>query len=321
MATSVAIAGGLTPRRVGAFAAREMPMMRMLRYRPPLAVEPLLRFLRDRAVPGVEEVTATTYRRSLGTPAGPAVLALEPIPGTERVRLDVTAEDARAVPAAVAAARRILDLDADPVAVAETLGRDPLLRPLIRRLPGIRLPGAAAGFEVVVRAILGQQVSVPAARTMLGRVAGAYGDRSPSADPGIAVLFPEPETLAEAPLERLGITGGRALAIRRVATMTAGGELDLTGRGDPHDAIGRLLDVTGIGPWTAQYVRMRALHDPDAFPAGDLGVRRAFERLGLDPSPRTISIRAERWRPWRAYATMLLWEVEGEEATQAVRRR
>ncbi len=270
-------------------------------------------------VPGVEEVSAGTYRRTLATPAGPAVLALTPMPADGRVRVGVSAGDQGAVPAAVATARRLFDLDADPDAVAGTLSRDPVLRPLVRRLPGIRLPGAADGFELVVRAIVGQQVSVRGARTMLGRVAGAFGTPSASAEPAVATLFPGPERLAEAPLERLGVTGGRARAIRSVAAMVAAGELDLTGQGDADERFEPSSRVNGIGPWTAEYVRMRALHDPDAFPAGDLGVRRAFERLGLDASPGAISARAERWRPWRAYATMLLWELEASEP--AVRRR
>jgi AraC family transcriptional regulator of adaptative response / DNA-3-methyladenine glycosylase II len=198
----------------------------------------------------------------------------------------------------------VFDLDADPTAIARTLERDPALRPLVRSHPGIRLPGAADGFEVAVRAIVGQQVSVAAARTVLGRIASRFG--SPL-DGG--TVFPTAEGLAAAPLEVLGIVGRRAGAIRRVATLVGEGELDLSGVGDRDETVERLLQVDGIGPWTAEYIRMRALRDPDAFVAGDLGVRRAFERLGLDSNPRTIVARAEAWRPWRAYATMLLWRV------------
>jgi AraC family transcriptional regulator of adaptative response / DNA-3-methyladenine glycosylase II len=132
----------------------------------------------------------------------------------------------------------------------------------------------------------------------------------PLVDASIATLFPSADRLADARLEELGVVGRRASAIRRVAAMAAGGELDLSGGGDPDATIQALLGVDGIGPWTAAYVRMRALHDPDAFPASDLGVRRAIERLGLDPAPRAIEERAEAWRPWRAYAAMLLWRSE-----------
>ncbi|MGH2635882.1 MAG: DNA-3-methyladenine glycosylase family protein [Actinomycetota bacterium] len=280
-----------------------------LSYRPPFSSGPLLAFLHDRAIPGVEEVRGATYRRSLSTSEGPAVIALTPMPD-DQVRLETTLEDARALPATVRAARSLFDLDADPRPVARTLGRDALLRPLVRANAGIRVPGAADGFELAVRAILGQQVSVAAARTMLGRVGAAFGEPISHAEGGVVRRFPGAERLADARLEELGITGRRASAIRGVATLVAGGALDLTAGGDHDDAIGRLLQIDGIGPWTAAYVRMRALRDPDAFVSGDLGVRRAFERLGLDASPASVAGRAESWRPWRAYATMLLWQHE-----------
>jgi AraC family transcriptional regulator of adaptative response / DNA-3-methyladenine glycosylase II len=173
--------------------------------------------------------------------------------------------------------------------------------------PGIRLPGAADGFELAVRAIVGQQVSVTAAQTMLGRIAARFGTPLEGAIP---MLFPSAEALAEAPLEELGVIGRRASAIRRVAAMVAGGELDLSGSSDPDETVGRLLELEGIGPWTAEYIRMRALRDPDAFVSSDLGVRHAFERLGLDETPHAIVARAEAWRPWRAYAAMLLWRLD-----------
>jgi AraC family transcriptional regulator of adaptative response / DNA-3-methyladenine glycosylase II len=276
-----------------------------LAFRPPLPVDPLLTFLRERAIPGVEEVRGRTYRRSISTPQGPVAIALESGTGDVPVRLDV--RDARAIPAAVEIARRLFDLDVDPGAVARTLGRDPILRPLVRSHRGIRIPGAADGFELVVRAVIGQQVSVAGARTMLGRVASRFGTPLPSGEDDAVSLFPGAERLNDAPLEGLGITSRRADAIRRVATLVADGELDLSISGDPDSAVDTLLEVSGIGPWTCEYVRMRAFGDRDAFPARDLGVRRAFERLGLEATPRAILDRAEAWRPWRAYAAMLLW--------------
>jgi AraC family transcriptional regulator of adaptative response / DNA-3-methyladenine glycosylase II len=275
---------------------------------------PLLGFLDARAIRGVEEVRGSTYRRTLAIPGGPAVIALTPRPGGGPVDLDVTACDdgldrAAATRAAGRVARRLFDLDADPVAIARTLGRDPALRPLVRAHRGIRVPGAADGFELVVRAIIGQQVSVPAARTMLGRIAERFGSRDRT-DEVVATVFPGPDRLAEAPLEALGVTGRRSRTIRRIAAMIERGELDLTGRTDADRTIDTLLEVEGIGPWTAEYVRMRALGDPDAFPASDLGVRRAFATRGLDARPRAIADRAEAWRPFRAYAAMLLWTHE-----------
>lgn len=282
-----------------------------LAYLPPFPAEQLLTFLRDRSIRGVEEVRGMTYRRSLSTPHGPVIVTLTPAETEDQVRLEATVEDVRALGPTVRIARSLFDLDADPAAVARTLGRDPLLRPIVRSSRGIRLPGTADGFELAVRAILGQQVSVAAARTMLGRVAEHFGASLANGVGDVVALFPQAETLTDAPLERLGITSRRAAAIRHVAAMVAGGELDLSGRGDPDEMIRKLLSVRGVGPWTGEYVRMRALRDPDAFPATDLGVRRAFERLGLDPSPRAIIERAEAWRPWRAYAAMLLWQHDG----------
>ena len=268
-------------------------------------MQPLLSFLRDRAIAGVEEVRGPTYRRSISTRGGPVTFALSLGAEDAHVWLDVPA--APASPAVVDSARRLLDLDADPRAVARTLERDPILRPLARSHRGIRVPGAADGFELVVRAIIGQQVSVAGARTMLGRIAAGFGAPLDDADGDVMTLFPWAERLADAPLEGLGITARRVDAIRRVAALVAAGDLDLSPHGDPDAAVATLFEVSGIGPWTCEYVRMRAFGDRDAFPPGDLGVRRGFERLGLDTTPRAILDRAEAWRPWRAYAAMLLW--------------
>jgi AraC family transcriptional regulator of adaptative response / DNA-3-methyladenine glycosylase II len=246
----------------------------------------------------------------VSTPRGDALISVTHEVAVDELRLDIALDEARATTSVERVVRSLFDLDADPAPIARVLRRDPILRPLVRANPGIRLPGAADGFELAVRAILGQQVSVPAARTMLGRVAERFGRPIADADPPIATVFPSADRLADARLEELGVVGRRASAIRRVAAMVAGGELDLSGGSDPDATIRALLGVDGIGPWTAAYVRMRALHDPDAFPVGDLGVRRALERLGLDPAPRAIEERAEAWRPWRAYAAMLLWHSE-----------
>lgn len=269
-----------------------------LPFRPPLPAASLLGFLGDRAIPGVEEVVGSTYRRSVPTRGAPAVLAVHA--SEDRVDLDAPPD-----PRLAGAARALFDLDADPGEVAAALRTDPVLALLVRRRRGVRVPGAADRFELLVRAVLGQQVSVPAARTMLGRVADRFGAVAPTGHPGIVRVFPRPDALAEAGLEALGITGRRARTIRRVAGLVARGEIDLAA--DADEVAGRLLELDGIGPWTVDYVRMRAFGDRDAFPVGDLGLRRAAERLGLDPAPRALLARAEAWRPWRAYAAVLLW--------------
>jgi AraC family transcriptional regulator of adaptative response / DNA-3-methyladenine glycosylase II len=277
-----------------------------LPFRSPFAAEPLLGFLGARAIPGVEDRSGPTFRRSVPTAAGPAVVELTPLASGGHVRLDATGGGAASLPALERVGRSLLDLDADPHAIGRVLGRDPLLRPLVRAHRGVRVPGTADGFELVVRAILGQQVSVRAARTMLGRVAEAFGTPLAQAVHGVTTLFPSAARLADAPLERLGVTGRRAATIRSVASLVASGELDLSGGGDAERTAARLLALDGIGPWTVEYVRLRALGDPDAFPATDLGIRRSLAALGIDPA--SAASRSEAWRPWRAYAAMLLWQ-------------
>jgi AraC family transcriptional regulator of adaptative response / DNA-3-methyladenine glycosylase II len=301
---------GVTPTSLVRAVRACGPVSIDLPFRPPFDADGLLAFLQDRAIPGVEEVRGRTYRRSLTTPRGPATLSLTPLPASDGVRLDATVADVAGLRSVVRTARSMFDLDVDPAAVARTLADDPVLRPAVRKRPGVRLPGVADGSELLVRAVVGQQVSVAAARTMLGRIAGRFGERIAGVDPAVATAFPTSEALAEAPLEELGVIGRRASAIRAVAAMVASGELTLDGSADPDETVGRLLQIDGIGPWTAGYVRMRALRDPDAFVEGDLGVRRGFERLGLDATQRAMLARSEAWRPWRAYAVMLLWGIE-----------
>ena len=296
---------GTTPSAVIRASRAGGQLSLALPFRAPLDAAGLLAFLGDRAIPGVEEARGSTFSRSVSTAHGSAVVSLTV--EEEHARLDVAFEDVRSLPPTVRAARSLFDLDVDPAPVARTLAADPVMRPLVLAHPGHRLPGAADGLELAVRAIVGQQVSVAAARTMLGRIAVRSGTPLAGAIP---MAFPSAATLADAPLEELGIIGRRASAIRRVAAMVAGGELDLSGSGDPDETVERLLELEGIGPWTAEYIRMRALRDPDAFVSSDLGVRHAFERLGLDATPHAIVARAEAWRPWRAYAAMLLWRLD-----------
>jgi len=272
--------------------------------REPFASLPLLSFLATRAVPGVESGTAMTYSRALRARGGVALVALTPATGHVllRARLDSLSD----LEDVVRRCRRLLDLDSDPEAVAAGLGADPLLGDLIGQVPGLRVPGSAEPFETAVRAVLGQQVSVVAARTLAGRLAARHGDRLTSPFGEITHLFPTPQRLAEADLDGLGLTGRRVASIRALSQAVTGGGLDLD-RGDPAEVEEVLSGLPGFGPWTRAYIAMRARGDPDAIPISDLGLRRAMERLGQPADTRSIARRAEAWRPWRAYAALQLW--------------
>jgi AraC family transcriptional regulator of adaptative response / DNA-3-methyladenine glycosylase II len=256
-----------------------------LAVRAPFDGAGLLDYLGARAVPGVEERVGDRFRRSLRLPHGAGVVELQPEGNVVVARL--TLDDLRDVRAAVARCRRLLDLDADPVAVDALLGADPLLAPVVAKHPGRRVPGAVDGFELAVRAVLGQQVSVAGARTIAGRVVRSCGTALAQPVGGITHLFPEPDALLDADLP---VPASRATALRALA---ASG-LALDPGADRAETTTRLLALPGIGPWTADYVRMRALGDPDVFLATDLHIRR---------HPAT----PEGWRPWRSYATHLLW--------------
>lgn len=272
-----------------------------LGFRAPLDSEALLGFLADRAMPGVEAVDAGRYRRAIDM----GDLQITPADAAVELRLDV--DDATRVAPLVQRARRMLDLDADPAAVNAVLSGDPVLRPLIHRRPGLRLPGAWDGFEMAVRAIVGQQVSVAAARTIAGRLAQRYGKPLDAPRRGICVRFPSAETIADADLDGIGMPRTRVAALRDLARAVAEGRLVLDGSADPDEVVMTLQSLHGVGPWTVAEIALRALRDPDAFPSGDLGLRRAFERAGLPADQRSIERHAERWRPWRGYALLHLW--------------
>jgi 3-methyladenine DNA glycosylase/8-oxoguanine DNA glycosylase len=196
----------------------------------------------------------------------------------------------------------MFDVDADPDTINRHLQIDPLLRGRIRRRPGLRVPGAWEPFELAVRAIVGQQASVAGAATLVKRLTRTFGSAFASGDDSLAWTFPDAAALADAPLERVGLTRARAAAIRALAASFAAGELAFDEDCHPDTVVARLRELPGVGPWTAQYIAMRGLSDPDAFPIGDLGLRRA-----TDLTDRALAERAEAWRPWRAYAAMHLW--------------
>jgi AraC family transcriptional regulator of adaptative response / DNA-3-methyladenine glycosylase II len=277
-----------------------------LPYLPPFAADTLLSFLGARAVPGVEEVHDGTYRRGVRAAGVVAVIAMTPRPLERAVTVEAAAGDVLDLEGLEQRARRAFDLDVDPHVIDAALARDADLASLVRRTPGMRVPGTFDAFELVVRAIFGQQVSVPGARTSLGRFAARFGTPLDPPSGTITRLFPRAEQVAEIGPAALDMPRGRAEAIRRVAELVAAGQLDLSGE-TPLETLRSLGEVRGIGPWTLAYVAMRALRDPDAFLAGDLGVRKGFRSLGLPSGEREILDRAERWRPWRAYAVMHLW--------------
>jgi AraC family transcriptional regulator of adaptative response / DNA-3-methyladenine glycosylase II len=221
-------------------------------------------------------------------------------PAARFVRCELRLDDLRDLSAAVARSRRLLDLDADPVSISSQLEQDGPLATLVGERPGLRVPGCVDGFELAVRAIVGQQVSVQAARTVLRRLAAAYGEPLPEPIGGLTHRFPHAAALAELDPAALPFPRTRARALASMARLSADGELRLDAGTDAAEALGVLGGIPGVGPWTTSYVAMRALGDPDVFLPGDVGIRRALARLGGDPSD-------EHWRPWRSYAVMHLW--------------
>ncbi len=339
----------------GALCSPASGLTLRLGHRQPYDAQSVLRFLAARAIPGVETVRwsgtdVAAYTRAV--PGGSITLR----PAADHVRLTVRTTEAHRLSPLVARCRRLLDLDADPGAVREILGRTSLA-PLVEARPGLRVPGAYDGFEAAVRAVVGQQISVAGARTLLGRIATRAGtpavtdpdsagsggkapgpeqnpspatrnttaadrnradeeqdlstahrkssltDREPTPEAvnEIPLLFPTADRLADADLDGLGLTTRRTATIRALAEGVASGEIDLDGAGDPADTTARLLAIPGIGPWTASYIALRALRDPDAWPEGDLVLRRTMDRLGITTGE------TEGWRPWRAYAAVHLW--------------
>lgn len=294
-----------------------------LPYRGRIDLSGMLAFLGERAVPGVEEYVDGVYRRTIRLPNGPGIVALAPAPGGTvggHVLCRLRLTDPRDLAGAVRRCRSLLDLDADPEAVAEVLGPDPLLGPILRERPGVRAPGHVDPAELTVRAVLGQQVSVRAARTLAGRLVERFGEPLERPDGALTHTFPTPEALAVADPAGMSIPVARGRALVGVADALADGRVDLGPGCDRDEAERRLVELRGIGPWTARYVRMRGLGDPDVFLETDLGVRRALEKAALPATPAAAARGALAWSPWRSYATHLLWaslgarpENEGDE--------
>lgn len=286
----------------GAFTLR-------LRYRPPFDWGSLLGFLALRATPGVEAVDAESYRRTIAIDGRQGVVCVRPGAGAHVLDVEITFPDPQALFRIVERVRRIFDLGADPEDISAHLRTDADLAPLVRAYPGIRVPGAWDGFELAVRAILGQQVTVKGATTLAGRVARTFGE--PLVGSGadeLHMIFPTPQALANANLTRIGLPKARADAVRGLARAVAAGEVSFDTSVGLEACVRQLTQLPGIGEWTAQYVAMRALSLPDAFPATDLGLLRAAATGKRKLTAAQLVARAEAWRPWRAYAAMYLWK-------------
>lgn len=286
-----------------------------LPYRLPFDGKKIFDFYAARAIPTVEIVRDGHYRRSVRINDQCAVLDI--FDDGKQLILKVHGAQTRALLPLIQTVRAMFDLDASPADIADCLGRDADLKTLMRARPGIRVPGAWDGFELTIRAILGQQISVAAATTLSGRIAARYGDaitvsiESVAADAIPSRTFPGPQRLAAARLKDLGIIQSRADTIRRLSRAALDGSVSFALSQSTDDFCRSLTNLKGIGDWTAQYVAMRSLKDPDAFPHSDLGLLRAFDRTGRARlKPAELKVRAERWRPWRAYAALLLWSSE-----------
>jgi AraC family transcriptional regulator, regulatory protein of adaptative response / DNA-3-methyladenine glycosylase II len=287
--------------------AANMPIRLRLSYRPPFDGEAVFSWLAARSLAGIEWLDGPVYARTVRMPHGHGTIELNAERASSSCSLRVTLTDIRDIGPTVRQCRDLLDLDCDPLTIGAVLSEDPTLARLVAMRPGMRVPGCTDGFELAARAVLGQQISVKAARTFGGRLVSAWGARVRTPHEKLTHLFPTPAQLADAPLESIGLNARQAGTLRSLARAVAEGRLWVDRSADRDDARKRLVAIPGIGEWTASYIAMRALRDPDAFPAGDLGLRKAARRLGLPDSPREFRQHALRWRPWRAYAAMHLW--------------
>jgi AraC family transcriptional regulator of adaptative response / DNA-3-methyladenine glycosylase II len=304
-----------------------------LPFRRPLAAAPVFGFLALRAVAGVEEGWTFGYRRTLSLAHGVAIVELgDPAPfgdgalqpnsvpqwvGEGWIPCRIKLSDLRDLGSAVARCRRLLDLDADPRAVDDVLGADELLAHSVAATPGIRVPGHVDGNELAVRAVLGQQVSVVGARTLAGRLVAQCGVALPAPDGSLTHTFPTAQALSELDLSSLAMPKSRSTALFSLVSALAGGVIDLEPGADRDETTASLLALPGIGPWTADYIRMRALGDPDVSMSSDLGFRHGVQALGADGDPRRAEELARRWRPWRSYALQHVWAAATNHVQEA----
>lgn len=303
---------GLNPGRIRGSGTASSALKCQLDFRPPLAWQSLLAYLRLRAIPGVEWVDGTHYRRTVAIGERRGFIAVSLAKSGAALEIELSPGLAPVIGAVMVRVKHLFDLGAVPDAVSAVLSQDAALAPVVRRLPGLRVPGAFDGFELAVRAVLGQQVSVRSATTVAGRWARAFGEPIETPWAELTHLAPTPERMLGIPeheISPLGVLGSRARCLTALARAAAERRITLGYAGDVDEQIRRLIELPGIGPWTAQYIAMRALHWPDAFPAEDLMLLRA-----ANTGKKQLLARAEAWRPWRAYAAHYLWQSLGVTA-------
>ena len=297
-------------RKTGEESERTATLKVRLAYRKPFNWPAMLSFFAGRATPGVEVVAGDTYRRTVCLQGNHGIVEIGPDASDGYLSLTLHSVNTNALFETVQTAREVFDLDAPVAEIAAVLARDESLRKIQRKFKGVRVPGAWDGFELTIRAILGQQISVKAATTLAGRIAARYGEKlqltGDCDEAELNRIFPPAERLVRARFNNLGVLQSRVDTIRRVAAAVVSGDLHFDVAQDPEEFCMTLKSIRGIGDWTAQYVAMRTLKNPDAFPGSDLGLIKAIEQPNR-VTPKELLTRAENWRPWRAYAAMLLW--------------
>jgi AraC family transcriptional regulator of adaptative response / DNA-3-methyladenine glycosylase II len=307
-------------RRAGAAGGAEEVVLR-LAYRPPYDFAHVREFLAARAISGVERVDAHSYARTVACESGHALIRVSALPGEDALELRVAGAPAATLLQLSSVARRVFDLAADPERIGVELATDALIGPLVRARPGLRIPGAWDPFECAVRAVLGQQVSVAAGRTLVGRLVQRAGRTVRGAGEGLTHLFPDAAAVAAAHLGDLGLTRARAATLQALARAVLERRIDFAAA--PEEVTAAMAKLPGIGPWTAQYVALRALGEPDAMPTGDLVLRRIAGPAGRPLSVRELEARGRGWQPWRGYAVMHLWRAAADRAARetSVRKR
>jgi AraC family transcriptional regulator of adaptative response / DNA-3-methyladenine glycosylase II len=300
-------------RRTTAAQAANAGVTLRLRYRPPYDWDSMLGHLRARAVAGAEIVDGDVYLRTVEVDGATGSVEVRHEPERQSLRATIYFPHVKSLPAIVARVRRLFDMGADIETIDAHLARDPMLAPLVAQRPGLRAPGGWDGFELAVRAILGQQISVMAARSLAGQLVALHGSpvsRDHVHHPGLTYVFPTAKQLAFAPSIGLAMPVSRQSSLKALAEAAAADPNLFRPLGTIEEAVARLRSIRGVGEWTAQYIALRALREPDAFPASDIGLLRGAAIDGVRPSPAKLLHRAESWRPWRAYAAQHLWAAQ-----------